>query len=235
MVKIGNFFFHYRNFIFPIFYAALFIPSPQIFDNTFTAFWIGLLITAIGQGVRFLTIGLDYIIRGGKDRRVYAEDLVTTGIFAHSRNPMYVGNVLMLWGMGVLANNLLFLVIMGPFFLFIYQSIIRAEENFLENKFGPAFKDYCNDVNRWLPSLKGLGTTLGDSNFKWKRVILKEYNTTFYWTLAAVILLAKNSYETIPQEQFRKLDESFMAMGVTIVAVYVIIKILKKQKIMVSD
>ena len=78
-----------------------------------------------------VTIGLAYIIRGGKNKKVYAEDLVTTGIFAHCRNPLYVGNILMLAGVGILSNSLLYVVIMIPFFLFVYQAIVLAEENFL--------------------------------------------------------------------------------------------------------
>ncbi len=77
---------------------------------------IGLIITVSGQVIRGATIGLAYIIRGGKNKKVYAEDLVTTGIFAHCRNPLYVGNILMLAGVGVLSNSLLYVIIMIPFF-----------------------------------------------------------------------------------------------------------------------
>jgi hypothetical protein len=47
---------------------------------------LGFVISLVGQLVRILTIGLDYIKRGGKKKTVYAEKLVTTGIFAHCRN-----------------------------------------------------------------------------------------------------------------------------------------------------
>ena len=127
MVPIGNFFFKYRNWLFIIFYALLFVPGiPQLFtEKNFgnNYYWypiiIGLIITVLGQAMRGATIGLAYIIRGGKDKKVYAEDLVTTGIFAHCRNPLYVGNILMIAGVGVLSNSLLYVVIMIPFFLFI--------------------------------------------------------------------------------------------------------------------
>ena len=69
---------------------------------------LGLLITVTGQLIRGATIGLAYIIRGGKEGKVYAEELVTTGIFNHCRNPLYVGNILMLFGVGVLSNSLLY-------------------------------------------------------------------------------------------------------------------------------
>ncbi|RQP19812.1 MAG: isoprenylcysteine carboxylmethyltransferase family protein, partial [Parapedobacter sp.] len=103
MIRIGNFFFRYRNYLFIFLYLALFIPSPPIFsEHTFGPKYylypliIGLCITFAGQLIRGATISLAYIVRGGKDKKVYAEQLVTHGIFAHCRNPLYVGNILML-------------------------------------------------------------------------------------------------------------------------------------------
>src|SRR5213075_525249 len=115
MVSIGNFFFKYRNWIFIIFYAALFIPSWPLFSKESFGdlyyLWpviIGLLVTCTGQAIRGATIGLAYIVRGGKEGKPYAEGLVTEGIFNHCRNPLYVGNILMLLGVGILANSLLY-------------------------------------------------------------------------------------------------------------------------------
>src|SRR6478609_3933179 len=124
MVKLGNFLFRNRNGIFPLFYLMLFVPSWEVFTNPVTAMIIGFSVTIIGQLIRIITIGLVYIIRGGKDRRVYAEDLVTTGIFSHCRNPLYVGNILILVGLGILSNSFLYVVVVMPVFMLIYQSIV---------------------------------------------------------------------------------------------------------------
>src|SRR5690349_7713886 len=176
MIKIGNFFFEYRNWLFIILYLLLFLPSPPLFSEAVfgpSYFWwpiiIGLIITITGQAIRGATIGLAYIIRGGKEGKVYAEELVTTGIFNHCRNPLYVGNILMLLGVGVLSNSLLYVAVIMPLFLVIYQAIVLAEENFLRNKFGAAFDQYCSRVNRWFPSLKGISSTFSSMTFKWKR------------------------------------------------------------------
>ena len=194
MIKIGNFFFHYRNMLFPLFYLALFIPSPPIFANYILAFIIGLLIVLSGQFIRGITIGFVYIVRGGKNRQVYAEDLVTGGLFSTCRNPMYVGNVLIIAGMGVIANSLLFTCIFLPFFIFIYEAIIRAEENFLHNKFGEQFEHYKRTVNRWIPNFSGISKKLEGSEFKWQRVLIKEYNSTYIWMSGVVLLVAKHLY-----------------------------------------
>jgi protein-S-isoprenylcysteine O-methyltransferase Ste14 len=166
MITIGNFFFKYRNFLFIFLYLLLFIPSPHLFPVRYfgETYWvwpiiIGLSITITGQVIRGATIGLAYIVRGGKEGKVYAEDLVTSGIFSHCRNPLYVGNVLMLFGVGVLANSLVYVFVIMPLFFFIYQAIVLAEENFLRNKFGPSFDEYCRRVNRWVPNLSNIGAT----------------------------------------------------------------------------
>ena len=195
MIQIGNFFFKYRNLLFILLYGLLFLPSPELFtENIFHAEYkswpliIGLFVTVLGQAIRGATIGLAYIVRGGKDKKVYAEHLVSTGIFSHCRNPLYVGNILMLLGVGILANSMIYVAIIMPLFLFIYQAIVLAEENFLRGKFGADFDAYCARVNRWIPSLKGIWATFSSMEFNWKRWVLKEYTTQFIW-LAGIVLL----------------------------------------------
>jgi protein-S-isoprenylcysteine O-methyltransferase Ste14 len=196
MIAIGNFFFKYRNFLFIFLYLALFIPSPQIFrESTIGEHYylyplvIGLLITVFGQLIRGVAISLAYIVRGGKDKTVYADDLVTEGFFNHGRNPLYVGNILMLVGVGILMNSVVFMCIFIPLFLFIYQAIVLAEENFLRNKFGAQFDAYCARVNRWWINFSGIGNTIGSMAFNGKRWLIKEYNTQTVWLLGIVVIL----------------------------------------------
>lgn len=196
MIAIGNFFFKYRNYIFLFLYIALFIPSAPVFsaevsgpDYYLIPLIAGLVITISGQAIRGATIGLAYIVRGGKDKKVYADELVTGGIFQHCRNPLYVGNILMLLGVGILANSLLFIAVFIPLFLFIYQAIVLAEENFLRGKFGEEFNQYCKRVNRWIPNPKGIGATFKSMHFSFNRWILKEYNTQLVWLLGITLIL----------------------------------------------
>jgi len=208
MISIGNFFFKYRDYLFIFLYLAVFIPSPPIFRSEVFGenyyLWpiiTGLVITIAGQAVRSATIGLTYIVRNGKDKIVYADELITEGIFNHCRNPLYVGNILMLLGVGILSNSLIYIGILIPLFLFIYQAIVLAEENFLRNKFGEQFNAYCKRVNRWWINLKHIDKTFKSMRFNVKRWILTEYNTQFVWLSGiATILLVKypNLYQNDP-------------------------------------
>ena len=234
MIRIGNFFFKYRNWIFILFYAALFIPSWPLFPakqfgGCYYAWPIilGLFITCLGQLIRGLTIGLAYIVRGGKEGKPYAEGLVTNGIFNHCRNPLYVGNILMLLGVGILANSLVYVVIVIPIFLFIYQAIVLAEENFLRGKFGPGFDEYCKKVNRWFPGLKGFRRTFGSMQFNWKRWILKEHTTQFIWLIGITLILLINYPELTGHDDQRRNFLLGVILGVLLL-IYILIRYLKK-------
>jgi len=234
MLAIGNFFFKYRNLLFVFLYLALFIPSTEIFreerlgpDYYLYPLILGLSITIFGQLIRGVTIALKYIVRGGKNKEVYADDLVTEGIFTHCRNPLYVGNILMLVGVGILINSLLFVAVFIPLFLFIYQAIVLAEEHFLRNKFKAQFDAYCSKVSRWWINFNGLGKTMSKMDFNGKRWLIKEYNTQTVWaTGIAIILLFYYPQLTNYDTDLR--DKIFISSLVILGIYYFSIRYLKK-------
>ena len=236
MIQIGNFFFKYRNFLFIILYLLLFIPSPPIFgEKTFGENYylypiiLGLLVTVTGQMIRGMTIGLAYIVRGGRDKKVYADQLVTEGIFTHVRNPLYVGNILMLLGVGILANSLIYVAVIMPMFLFIYQAIVLAEENFLRGKFGASFDEYTQKVHRWIPNLSGIGKTFSAMSFKWKRWLIKEYNTQFVW-LSGIALILLFKYPQLTNGDDRLRTTSAAIAVAVFLAYYLFVRYMKKSK-----
>jgi protein-S-isoprenylcysteine O-methyltransferase Ste14 len=235
MVKLGNLIFRNRNGIFPLFYLLLFIPSPEFFSHPNTAFLIGISITLIGQIIRVITIGLAYIIRGGKDRRIYAEDLVTTGIFSHCRNPLYAGNILILAGLGISSNSVIFNFIATPLFLFFWQAIVLAEENYLQSKFGALYDDYCSKVNRWMPNLTGIGKTLSSMQFKWKRVIIREYNSTYIWMTGAALIMMKHFYFRDDLFDLQSNIPVFATIFLLLLLLYLFARYLKKSGKLVSN
>ena len=192
MVRIGNFLFHYRNGIFPLVYALLFLKSRPVVDDYRLAAMLGFFVALAGQFLRAVTVGLEYIIRGGRGRQVYAEKLVQGGIFAHCRNPLYVGNFAILLGIGLASNSWLFLGIGMPFFAFAYCAIIAAEENYLRNKFGKEFDNYCARVNRLVPNFSGVSQTLTGMKFNWRRLITAEYGSAYVWLAAIILVTLKN-------------------------------------------
>lgn len=218
IVQFGNWIFHIRNFLFPIFYLALFIPSQVIFSDTQISDILGLSVILLGILVRSITIGLVYIVRGGKNRKIYAENLVTSGIYSVCRNPMYLGNILLLLGFGIFSNSLLFLLLFFPLFVFFYYAIIKAEEAFLYKKFGQEFENYRQNVNALIPDFSKLNTAFRGQHFQIKRVIKKEYNSLFiYFSGILLLLLYQN----------RLSWQIFVIAFLALLSLYMLVKFLK--------
>ncbi len=228
MIRIGNFIFHYRNSLFPLAYLFLFLNGPHAFPDYRIAAAVGLIVALAGQGLRALTIGLEYIIRGGRNRRVYAEKLVQGGIFGHCRNPLYVGNFLIIVGLGIASNSVLFLCLGIPFFLFAYWAIVAAEENFLRGKFGDEFSAYCARVNRLVPSFSGLGSTLHGMRFNWRRLLSAEYGSTYAWLMAIILLTLKNLWSNGHYDRHREFGWTLWSMLFLVTIAYGIARYLKK-------
>lgn len=233
MIKLGNFLFRYRNGLFPLFYALLFVPSPAIFSSYTIAIVLGLVIAMTGQIIRAVNAGEILIARSGRNRKIYADGLVTDGIFKHCRNPLYIGNILLLLGLGIVANSLIFVLLMVPLFAFFYQAIVKAEEHYLSGQFGDAYHRYCQDVNRWIPDFSGLGTTLSHMNFSWRKFLVREYNQSFIWMAAAILVIAKNLYFRPYEISFEAALPYLIIAFVLLVIAYGVIRFLKKTRRMV--
>jgi len=201
MVALGNFFFRYRTTLSPFLPLLLLLPGPAVLPDPFVAALIGLAVSGAGQVVRGTTIGLEYIVRGGRNHRVYADDLVTQGLFRHTRNPMYVGKFFMVLGAGIASNRWPSLLAITAAYSFMYQAVTLAEEAYLRQKFGVAFDEYCRDVPRWWPRLRGLSETFAKTRFNWTRVMLKEYSAPLGWTLPIVLIGLYNIHSTTGLDQ----------------------------------
>jgi protein-S-isoprenylcysteine O-methyltransferase Ste14 len=235
MIAVGNFFFRHRNLLFPfLFLLMVFDFFWPICPAERGAQWllaIGLLVALSGQTLRAITVGLAYIKRGGKDKQVYAKSLVQEGIFAHCRNPLYLGNVLILTGVGIASNSMLFIVVGVPLFLFAYASIIAAEENYLRGRFGAEFDEYCRRVNRLIPRFTGLAATMRGMEFHWQRLIVKEYQTPFVWMGGLTLLVMKHYW----RQQNKVLLGSLLVWLVLLSAAFLTAWGLKKTKILRAD
>lgn len=194
VLHCGAFLFKYRNAVFPFVFAILVLAAPAspwmparadaILDI------VGIGLAAAGQALRVAVIGLAYIKRGGLNKKVHANELVTGGIFAMCRNPLYVGNAMILCGLLLVCNAPLAYALAGGFFVFAYWCIIRTEETFLLNKFGADYAEYCRQVHRWLPDPRRLSEVTRGVTFSWRRVVMKDYSTFASWMIAVLALKA---------------------------------------------
>jgi protein-S-isoprenylcysteine O-methyltransferase Ste14 len=80
-------------------------------------------------------------------------ELTTTGPYAYTRNPLYLGSLIIAAGFAIGSRSWWVVIIMAVMFLAIYVPVIRSEESFLRATF-PGFEDYCQEVPRLVPSLR---------------------------------------------------------------------------------
>ena len=235
MVALGNFLYRTRLYVFPAACLLVFLPGPRIWQDDLVAAFLGFAIALAGQVIRAGTIGLVYIVRGGKNRRVHADDLVSDGVFGHSRNPMYVGNLLILSGMAVTSNCWTTVLVAIPLTAFIYRAIVAAEENYLRGRFGAAFDDYCRNVPRFVPRLRGLGETFSRMDFHWRRVLVKEYGTPTAWILVWCGIVAWNMRRDGEFALHPCAAQCLAVVAIAAVAGWVTARYLKKSGRVVAD
>ncbi len=146
MNNIATKIFKYRSYT-PIPFLILML----IYENaTVTSLAVGFAIAFIGELIRLWGVswaGSETRTTGG----VGGSFLVISGPFAHVRNPLYVGNILMYLGLGIMSMSLFpyLQIIAILFFIMQYLFIVKEEEEFLKIKFSSDYKKYLENVPRF--------------------------------------------------------------------------------------
>jgi protein-S-isoprenylcysteine O-methyltransferase Ste14 len=76
--------------------------------------------------------------------------LITHGLYRWSRNPMYLGTVLLVAGVAILLGTLAPLLVVIVVFAILQEGFIRREEGLLDETFGDRYRAYRRSVRRWL-------------------------------------------------------------------------------------
>jgi len=151
MKKLAKLLFKYRSYT-PIPFVIVMLVFQKA---NLISILIGLVMVLTGEAFRFW--GVAYA--GSETRttsRVGGSHLVISGAFAYLRNPLYLGNILIYVGIGVMSMALFpyLQVIAFLFFYFQYRLIISEEEEYLYNTYGKQFEEYRQNVPRLIPSIK---------------------------------------------------------------------------------
>ncbi|OUM58024.1 hypothetical protein PIROE2DRAFT_16819 [Piromyces sp. E2] len=107
---------------------------------------IGIILIIIGIFVWALAIIVSKIDKGIKENK-----LVTTGIYAWVRNPIYSGCMFISSGMVIAAGNVYFFFLPIAYWLYLTILMINSEEKWLRDLYGNEYEEYCKRVNRCIP------------------------------------------------------------------------------------
>jgi protein-S-isoprenylcysteine O-methyltransferase Ste14 len=178
---IGRFLFRHRSYT-PIPLAVLVIWQSRVTPVTALA---GLVLLAMGEVIRLWAVR----DAGGRTRtrKVGADGLVTWGTFAHTRNPIYIGNLLVWTGVVCFAGGSYLpwlLLATWLFFLLQYALIVSVEETTLAELFGSAYETYRRAVPRIWPRWRRPGAEAAiatsppeNSRYSWRNVLRWERST----------------------------------------------------------
>jgi protein-S-isoprenylcysteine O-methyltransferase Ste14 len=120
-------------------------------------------------------------------------ELTTTGPYAYTRNPLYLGSILIGAGFVLAARNLWIALATVLMFLLIYLPVIQAEEAHLRSAF-PGFDQYATNVPRFIPRLHAYQTITRGSTAGYSRDLYirhREYNSTLGSVLMMGALILK--------------------------------------------
>jgi protein-S-isoprenylcysteine O-methyltransferase Ste14 len=76
--------------------------------------------------------------------------IITTGVFSISRNPLYLGGICILVGIGLALNLAWVLVLLLPALVVCHYVLVAPEERYLAAKFGEEYRTYAGSVHRWI-------------------------------------------------------------------------------------
>lgn len=150
--------------------ATVRIPPPLVFLGFLIA---GVLVhryvapvpMGLPQGLRILVAAaaaiaalilmggaIDLFRRTGQDPKpwVATPEIISSGVYRITRNPMYVGMALLQGAIGVGLGNLWIVVLVPASVAIVYTTAVRHEEAYLERKFGDQYTRYKAAVRRWI-------------------------------------------------------------------------------------
>jgi protein-S-isoprenylcysteine O-methyltransferase Ste14 len=139
------------GYFYMVFAAAFNLPSvsTQEFFHSDAMSWFGVILSFGGLMLLLLSL-----VSFGKSFRVgidveHSDKLVITGVFAFSRNPIYVAFGLVLLGQFLVYPNWILLVYLATGISLFHRQVLR-EEQFLKKQYGQEYANYCNRVRRYL-------------------------------------------------------------------------------------
>lgn len=187
MNKLAAKIFSYRSYT-PIPFLIVMLIFQQA---TWQSLIIGFLVALCGEFFRLW--GVSY---AGSETRttgpVGGTYLVVSGPFAYVRNPLYLGNIMLYLGIGIMSMALFpYLQIVAWIFFYIqYRFIIKEEETYLRKTFGKEYEDFYNNVPRLIPRLTAYSNgNLEQPAYNLKAGFKSERRTLQAFSIVTIILV----------------------------------------------
>ncbi len=233
MEKQGAFLFKWRSYL-PILAIPLLLIvfrdsayTKRLFGDPWDNFWelFSLTVSFLGLAVRALVAG--YVPRGTSGRNTQtqvAETLNTKGMYSIVRNPLYLGNYLMILGIMLFTQVWWFVFLGTILFWAYYERIIFTEEEFLRQKFGKTFVEWAEKTPLAWPRFKNWQKP--DTSLSWKTILRREHSS-FFGMVCIFTLLGIAADLFI--EHSRLIDLFWLLFFAVGLVLYLVLRFLKKK------
>ena len=206
LARWGHVLFRWRSFT-PVPLLLLALPILWSTRGAASPLWLaaGLACCLAGQLWRVWVIGQVPDGTSGQNEKLIATGLNQSGPYAHTRNPLYLGNLGISLGLALVSHSWLLIAILCAAFFLQYAAIISVEEAFLRERFGAGYDAFCARVPRFWPRIfvspDSRGAALAAAGAEaaqrsparpWSlaRAIRKEHNPACAWSLLAILFVA---------------------------------------------
>ena len=127
---------------------------------------------SIAIGAAVAAVGL--IVRAAASGQLRKnEELARSGIYAHTRNPLYLGSAILAAGFIIAGRSWSAGLLVAVYFCVFYYAVMRNEEDELREKFGAAFQEYAASVPLFLPNIVRAAKRSADGqtpkDFSWQQ------------------------------------------------------------------
>lgn len=126
------------------------IPSLQFYFEGTNTLAIGLSVIGLGSGIMGVAQFKKAQTTVNPHTPEKSTNLVTSGIYQYTRNPMYLGLVLILLGWAFYLSHFLPFMLVPVFMVYMTRFQIQPEERMMTQKFGKAYQDYLIKARRWI-------------------------------------------------------------------------------------
>lgn len=240
LIRSGNWFFKYRSYLplvlLPFVAIEVYRKRTALAGLPVLDRWWGvgcLVVAFIGMLIRFHTTGHAAKGTSGRNTRSQKADFLnTTGMYSITRNPLYLGNLIITLAIVAATRSAELVIAVTLIFVLYYERIVSAEEAYLEDKFGEVYRSWASKTPWLLPNLRLW--VPAELPFSWRRAIRSEYNSLFGVTSALFIVehgrtLSWADLKDVIWAGRPVLDPFWSAVFVVGALVYVVCRSLKKR------
>ncbi len=233
MEKQGNWLFRWRSYLpllgIPVFIIALRQSGilEEKFGDSVGDFWgnCAIIISFLGLIIRCITAG--YAPRGTSGRNTksqVAEILNTTGMYSISRNPLYLGNFIIVLGITLFIQVWWLALLVWFGFWLYYERIIFTEEEFLRSKFKDQFMEWAKVTPIVIPRFRNWKKP--ELGFSFKTVFRREFST--YFSIVVTFFFLEIATNFLTKKRFA-VHYSWLIFFIISLGIYLAFCILKKK------